>query len=428
MPVRDAWADVVDSSRHHSEVPVAMLPQRTSTAPLPPPAKRWNAVERSAEFGDVAMPKEHQLQKQTGDQSHPRILLQKQHLQFQLSQRTDGAADFLSWCFQSKEQQWQSNLNLLHPGQDHERMYDAAARASSSTDPTPDEAASDPPTPPKLSQVPKVLEEDQIEYNKYKEYVKGIVEKWLTGKEEQLRAKNNPKFKQNGLTNFLLMVAISSFLEVAKDAALDVYKKLYGHQDDWFRHHLYERIRGLTMTQFCKHGKQGMVWTFLESIGVKNFEPEEPGNIEGWKTWMSASQLFQLMEWCFNNFWRDHVSCKDHKRMQLFDHVQLYWDWYCHIFTVQTELNNMSKPYPSGWTWEGCMKRHKAKLTELAVQTFRQKICNAESLAKLHTNLFARKVGAFQQIDVEFDQHGKPSKDYVLENTDQEEKEWEWWP
>ena len=79
-------------------------------------------------------------------------------------------------------------------------MNDAAARASSSTDPTPDEAASDPPTPPKLSQVPKVLLEDQIEYEKYKQYVKGIVEKWLTGKEERLRAKNNPKFKQNGLT------------------------------------------------------------------------------------------------------------------------------------------------------------------------------------------------------------------------------------
>ena len=232
-------------------------------------------------------------------------------------------------------------------------MNDAAARASSSTDPTPDEAASDPPTPPKLSQVPKVLEEDQIEYNKYKEYVKGIVEKWLTGKEEQLRVKKNPQFKQNGLTNFLLMVAISSFLEVAKDAALDVYKKLYGHQDDWHCHHMYERIHGLTMNNFCRHGKQGMVWTFLESIGVKNFEPEEPGNIEGWKTWMSASQLFKLMAWCFDNFWRDHVTCKDHRRIQLHDHVKLYWDWYCHIFTVKSELNNMQEPYPSGWTWEG---------------------------------------------------------------------------
>ena len=58
MPVRGDWADVVDSS-----VPVATLPHRTSAAPVPPPAKRWNAVERSAEFGDVAMPKDHPVAK-----------------------------------------------------------------------------------------------------------------------------------------------------------------------------------------------------------------------------------------------------------------------------------------------------------------------------------------------------------------------------
>ena len=61
MPVRDAWADVVDSS-----VPAATLPGRTSTAPVPPPAKRWNAVEGSAEFGDIAMPKDHPVAKTTG--------------------------------------------------------------------------------------------------------------------------------------------------------------------------------------------------------------------------------------------------------------------------------------------------------------------------------------------------------------------------
>ena len=114
-------------------------------------------------------------------------------------------------------------------------VNDAAGRASSSTDPTPDEAASDPPTPPKVSEVPKVLEEEQIEYNNYKQYVQGIVDKWLTGKEQQTRASKNPNFKQNGLTNFLLMAAISSFLEVAKDAALEVYRKLYGDKEDWFR-------------------------------------------------------------------------------------------------------------------------------------------------------------------------------------------------
>ena len=448
MPVRDAWADVVDSS-----VPAATLPGRTSTAPVPPPAKRWNAVEGSAEFGDIAMPKDHPVAKTNWGPKQPSNPPKwwgprspsypppkaASSVPAEPKNRWSRRLPFLVLPDQRATMEEQSEPVASRtrsrenvpppPPPPPPPMNDAAARASSSTDPTPDEAASDPPTPPKLSQVPKVLLEDQIEYEKYKQYVKGIVEKWLTGKEERLRAKNNPKFKQNGLTNFLLMVAISSFLEVAKDAALDVYKKLYGHLDDWHCHHMYERIDGLTMNNFCKHGKQGMVWAFLESIGVKNFEPEEPADIDGWKTWLSASQLFKLMEWCFDTFWRDHVVLKEHKRVQLHEHVKLYYWWYLHIFAVNSELNHMPQPYPSGWTWEGYMKRHKAKLTELAVQTFRQKICNAESLAKLHTNLFARKVGAFQQVGVEFDQHGMPSKDYVLENVlDEEEKEeWERW-
>ena len=444
MPPRDPWADVVDdSSVHHPEVPVAM-PHRTCTAPLlPPPAKRWNAVERSAEFGgDVAPPKElsHPVAKTNWGPKPPSYPPPKAASSVPAQPKNRWNRSRSRLPFLLSEQQRATMAEQQQPVASRTRsrenvpppkaptVNDAAARASSSTDPTPDEAASDPPTPPKVSEVPKVLEEEQIEYNNYKQYVKGIVEKWLTGKEQQTRANKNPNFKQNGLTNFLLMFAISSFLEVAKDAALEVYRKLYGDKEDWFRHDWYVQIRSLTMTKFCKHGKQGMVWRYLESIGVKNFEPEEPADIEGWKNWLSASQLFQLMEWCFENFWRDEIDYKNkmHRKMQLFDHVRLYWDWYCHIFTVQAELKNMTQPYPSGWTWEGYMKRQKAKLTELAVQTFRKKICNAESLAKLHTTLFARKVGAFEQVDVEFDQHGKPADDYVLQTYDQEEEEWDW--
>ena len=205
-------------------------------------------------------------------------------------------------------------------------------------------------------------------------------------------------------------------------------RKLHGHKENWFQDAKYERICSLSMSKFCQHGKQGLVWKFLESIGVKNFEPDEPGDIEGWKNWLSAMQLFQLLEWCFANFWRDNVNFSDkvEKKMQLWDHHRLYWDWYCHLFAVQAELKNMRSPYPSGWTWEGYMKRQKAKLIESAVQTFRNKICNAESLAKLHTDLFARKVGAFEQIDVEFDQHCKPTNDYVLQTYDHQPEEL-WW-
>ena len=189
------------------------------------------------------------------------------------------------------------------------RSRENVPAASSSTDPTPDEAASDPPTPPKVSEVPKVLAEEQIEYENYKKYVKGIVEKWLTGREEVNRV-NNPKFKLNGLTNFLRMFAISSFLEVAKDAAKGIYEKLYGDKPGWFEDELYRRMSSLSMRQFWQHGKLMIVWTFLKSVGVKNFEPEELGDIEGWKNWLSAKQLFQLMEWCFANLWRPSSGMK----------------------------------------------------------------------------------------------------------------------
>ena len=93
---------------------------------------------------------------------------------------------------------------------------------------------------------------------------------------------------------------------------------------------------------------------------------------------------------------------------------------------MQAELKNMKPPYPSGWTWEGDMKRQKAKLTESEVFSFRNKICNAESLAKLHTDLFARKIGALEQIDVELDQHSLPTNDFVFQAHDNEAEE-EWW-
>ncbi len=98
------------------------------------------------------------------------------------------------------------------------------------------------------------------------------------------------------------MVAMSSFLEVAKSSAKEIYQKMYGHMAEWNSDPDYVAIRDYGMKKFCQHGRQAKVWAFLESIGVSNFDPEEPADIDGWRNWLAASQLFELMEWLFDQF------------------------------------------------------------------------------------------------------------------------------
>jgi len=77
------------------------------------------------------------------------------------------------------------------------------------------------------------------------------------------------------------MVCVSSFLEVAKDAAKQTYQKWKGQEPFWWEHDKYKAIEELEMKKFCKHKRQGAVWNFLTSIGVTNFEPNQPGDIDG---------------------------------------------------------------------------------------------------------------------------------------------------
>lgn len=287
---------------------------------------------------------------------------------------------------------------------------------------TPDEAASDPPTPIPVSQVPKVLDEDITNYENYRTYVKGVVRNWLASKKRQ-RATTGPQanYEQNPLTSFLLMVLISSFLETAKSAAKMTYKKLYESENEyWYQNSVYLQIEELQVGKFCKHGRQGTVWRYLKTIGVGNFEPQEPEDIDGWVEWLTRDQLISVMEWCFEYFWKDNVDYWDkvQRQHQLHHHTETYYAMWKHLWAVQTELQNLRPPYPSGWTWEGYMKRVKAGLVEKAVDMFLRKIRNAESLAKLYTNLFERKIEAFARIDVQQDAEGLPA-DVVLQEQDQ---------
>jgi len=212
---------------------------------------------------------------------------------------------------------------------------------------TPDEMASDPPTPLPVSQVPAPMEEEVASYDTYQKHVKRIVQ-WLTAKENSQG--QNPHYQQNALTSFLLMVCISSFLEVAKDAAKQTYQKWRGNMPFWWEHDKYKKIEALELKKFCKHGRQGVVWRYLTSIGVTNFEPNEPGDIDGWKNWLSRQHLIQVMEFCFATFWKDKVVTKDDSRWVLHGHIEAYWGWFDHLWAVQPELQNLdpTKPYPSG--------------------------------------------------------------------------------
>lgn len=232
------------------------------------------------------------------------------------------------------------------------------------------------------------MQEDIANYDTYQKHVQCIVKQWLMGK-EHCQAQN-PNYQQNSLTSFLLMVCISSFLEVAKDAAKQTYQKWKGQEPFWWEHDKYKATEELEMKKFCKHKRQGAVWNFLTSIGVTNFEPNQPGDIDGWQNWLSRKQLIEVMEFCFATFWKDKIEGKSDRRWVLRTHIEVYWGWFDHLWSVQTELKNLKTPYPSGWTWGGYMKKVKAGLAENAAETYRRKLGNCESLAKLYTHLFSK--------------------------------------
>jgi len=146
---------------------------------------------------------------------------------------------------------------------------------------TADEAASDPPTPLPVSRVPPVRAEDVADYDAYQKHVQCIVNQWLVGKQNQQR---NPRYEQNALTSFLLMVCISSFLETAQDAVKRTYEKLNEKQPFWWTHKDYLAIDQLQTRKFCKHKRQGAVWRFLKKLvweisSQVNLETSKDGRI-----------------------------------------------------------------------------------------------------------------------------------------------------
>ena len=282
---------------------------------------------------------------------------------------------------------------------------------------TPGQAASDPPTPVPVSRVPSARAEDVAEYDAYQKHVQNIVKQWLAAKQSQ---HSNPKYEQNALTSFLLMVLISSFLETAQDAAKQTYAKLHGSNLGWWEDPEYKEIDQLGTRKFCQHKRQGQVWRFLKSVDVVNFEPDNPGDIKGWNNWLSREQLISAMEFCFATFWKNKLVSKEDKKNVLHNHLKIYWNWLEYLWEVQPDLKDLDQnatPWPSGWTWEGFMEKEKAALVEKAAEAYIRKLGNCESLAKLYTHLFAKKIQAFEECNVDIDDEGSLPADVVLNDS-----------
>ena len=268
----------------------------------------------------------------------------------------------------------------------------SGARGEGATSPTEehtlDEAASD------VSQVPQPDPEEIQQYEEYQQYVRGIVKKWLEREEDKQNTKEAKQGKpkpHNQLTHFLVMIAMASFLQVAKDAVKTVYRKLHGHRLNYYEDASFLAIEKLEMKKFKQHSRLSFVWKFLVSIGVQNFQPEEPENIETWKTFLQADQVFQLMQYLFDTCWKsepDKNLALD-RHFQLWEHYYVYWDWCRHLLLINVQNIGLTKPYPSCWTWDGFMTIEKWKLVEQAVVLYRRKIACAESLSWRHTSVFA---------------------------------------
>ena len=142
------------------------------------------------------------------------------------------------------------------------------------------------------------------------------------------------------------------------------------------------------------------------------FEPDEPGDIKGWKNWLSREQLILVMAFCFATFWKNKPETKDDRSWMLHKHLIIYWNWLKHLWAVQPQLKDLdpnTTPWPSGWTWEGFMEKERAALAEKAAEAYIRKLGNCESLAKLYTHLFSRKIPAFEECNVDIDDEGSPS-------------------
>ena len=233
-----------------------------------------------------------------------------------------------------------------------------------------------------ISRFPMPAEEEIIKHDDAVNYVKNIVREFLYGSVEDAQEKN-PAYKRNALTNFLLMTLVSSFLDTVREAGRQMYLQLEGNRNDYYDDKTWRQIDELTLKKWSAHGRSGWVWEYMESIGVENFSPDDPTD----------------MEWLFESCWRAWPKrwIEKESRMQLWDHVLVLWRYYRVVVTVHVKTTAGIQPdnFPSCWTWDGFLRTQRMKYVEKAVKAFRSKIGSAESLARMHAETFALDVRAF---------------------------------
>ena len=113
------------------------------------------------------------------------------------------------------------------------RNDDPAGMASNPPEGMASKMEEDDPKPYDISRIPIPPKEEIEKHEKYEKYVKMVVNRWLIRNKDEVRL-NHPKYRRTALTNFIFMILLSSFLEIAKDAARAVYSSLHGHRTNYF--------------------------------------------------------------------------------------------------------------------------------------------------------------------------------------------------
>ena len=149
-------------------------------------------------------------------------------------------------------------------------------------------------------------------HENYVKYVKTMVQRWLNLQGEEYY-KKNPKYERSAVTNFLFMTLLASFLEVANASGMAAFKYMHGHKEFYYEHRLWQKMEALTMKKWIAHNRSGWIWKYMSTrLGIRNFAPEDPADIENWKNWLTQDQVIQLMTWLFDECWRDNPDRSNH--------------------------------------------------------------------------------------------------------------------
>ena len=263
---------------------------------------------------------------------------------------------------------------------------------------TPDEGMASSPKPEEdISRFPLPAQEEIINHETAVQYVKTVVHNYLFGSVKDLQTKN-PMYQRNALTNFLLMTLCSSFLDVVREAGRKMYVELEGHRSDYYNDKNWIQMDELNLKRWSAHGRTGWVWQDMTSLGVENFCPDDPADMEKWQDWLTQEQVVNTMQWLFDNCWRARANRWNEfeNRMQLWGHWQVFWNYYSLIVTVHLRTTGNLQPgeFPSCWTWEGFLRTQRMKYVEKVVMAFRSKIASAEPMARMHAESFALEIDA----------------------------------